>query len=118
MYIIIHRHRTVAMEEICSAVLEVSQTIMQQILHEFEESEPDRQHELLALGENVLHLLTLVEPYLPSNSPLPNDMITPVAETVEGMADTLEQYSRETRVRGRPSFQVPDSQFNFLLNHS
>ena len=44
------------MEDICSAVLEVSQTIMQQILHEFEESEPDRQHELLALGEKVLQL--------------------------------------------------------------
>ena len=34
------------------------------------------------------------------------------------MADTLEQYSRETRVRGRPSLNIPESQLNFLLSHS
>ena len=71
------------MEEICSAVSEVSCTVLQQVHDEFEESEPDRQYELLLLGEMVLQLLTLVEPYLTLDSS-PVDVITPVAETVYG----------------------------------
>ena len=52
------------MEELCDGVLEVSTTVMEQVFHEFDEAEEDRQHELLALGEKVLQLVTIVEPYL------------------------------------------------------
>lgn len=73
------------------------------------ESGPDTQHDLLALGEK---LLTVVEPVLSSNYPLLNDIISPVAEIVECMTDTVEQLSRETRVCGKPSLNIPQNQLN------
>ena len=63
-----------------------------------------------------MQLLIVVEPYL--SSVTSNDIITPVAETVERMTDCLERFTRETRVRGRPSLKVPESQLSFLLSHS
>ena len=85
---------------------------MQQIMDEFDDAEHERQFELFAFGEKVVQFPIIVEPHLTNN------IITPVAETVASMADSLEQVAYEGRSRGRPSLKIPKTQLEFLLNHS
>ena len=84
-------------------------------MEEFDEAEDDRQHELLALSEKVLQLVTMMEPYLTTGG---HGDVTPIAETIGSMVHSLECFERTTRVRGRPSLRIPESQLHFLLNHS
>ena len=104
------------MEEVCDCALDVFISVMEQVSEEFDEAEADRQYELLALVEKVLQLATMVEPYLVARGH--GDVVTPIAETVEGMVHSLEDAVRRTRVRGRPSLEIPEAQLCFLLNHS
>ena len=52
------------MEEARDAVLDISITVMEQVFEEFDEAEEDRQHELLVLGDKVLQLVTIMEPFI------------------------------------------------------
>ena len=104
------------MEEICDGVLDVSIAVMEQVSEEFDDAEEERQYELLALGEKVLQLVTMVEPHLTARGH--DDVVTPIVETVEGMVQSLEYAVRRSRVRGRPSLRIPEAQLRFLLSHS
>ena len=96
------------MEEICDGVfdgvLDVSIAVMEQVSEEFDDAEEERQYELLALGEKVLQLVTMVEPHLTARGH--DDVVTPIVETVEGMVQSLEYAVRRSRVRGRPSLRI------------
>jgi len=104
------------MEEVCDCALDVFISVMEQVSEEFNEAEADRQYELLALVEKVLQLATMVEPYLVARGH--GDVVTSIAETVEGMVHSLEYAVRRTRVRDRPSLEIPEAELCFLLNHS
>ena len=58
-------------DELCCDVLEVSATVMEQVLEQFDEGEEDRMYELLILSEKVLQLVTMLEPCLICTSWLP-----------------------------------------------
>ena len=58
-------------DELCCDVLEVSATVMEQVLKQFDEGEEDRKYELLILSEKVLQLVTMLEPCLICTSWLP-----------------------------------------------
>ena len=92
----------------------LSQSICE-LLSRYDEAEDDRQHELLALNEKVLQLVTMMEPYLTTGG---HGDVTPIAETIGSMVHSLECFERTTRVRGRPSLRIPESQLHFLLSHS
>ena len=100
----------------CDEVLEISTAVLQQVFFDFEEAEEEKQHELLALTEKVLQLITIIEPCLLDRGYV--DVLTLIAETVNVMVDSIDQFVRSTRVRGRPSLQIPETQLDFLLSHS
>ena len=66
--------------------------------------------------EKILQLTTIIEPQLLAWGM--RDVTTTIAETVDSMVSSLEHFMRISRVRGRPSFQIPNTQLDFLLSHS
>ena len=82
----------------------------------YDEAEDDRQHELLALSEKVLQLVTMMEPYLTTGGH--DDVVTPIAETIGSMVHSLECFERTTEFVGDLLFEYQKVQLHFLLSHS
>ena len=52
----------VDLDNLCDEVLEILTAVLQLVFFDFEEAEEEKQHELLALTEKVLQLITIMSP--------------------------------------------------------